>query len=271
MLSATLTSGLSGYGIGAKVRALRLKKKMGLVELGRHTGLSPALLSKIERSRLFPTLPTLLRIALVFSVGLEFFFAGAREKPLVAVVRKAQRVRLPERAGERQPRTDSSRSTSPHRSAASTPTLPSSLHRDGRRAAAHASGRRAHLRAARYAFPADRGRRAHPGYRRLDLFRLERRAHLSPWQRAPLHGDRRDLILRSRQVLCATNRRCALMPSSEGSASKVRAIRSRSSRRLGSASRAFTSASNQPGPSRPKIPSTARPAASASARRSSGR
>jgi transcriptional regulator with XRE-family HTH domain len=46
------------------------------------------MLSKIERGRLFPTLPTLLRIALVFGVGLEFFFAGAREKPLVAVVRK---------------------------------------------------------------------------------------------------------------------------------------------------------------------------------------
>ena len=101
MLSATLEAGLAGYGIGSKVRALRLKKKMGLVELGRHTGLSPALLSKIERGRLFPTLPTLLRIALVFSVDLEFFFAGARERPLVAVVRKAQRVRLPDRSGAR--------------------------------------------------------------------------------------------------------------------------------------------------------------------------
>jgi mannose-6-phosphate isomerase-like protein (cupin superfamily) len=59
--------------------------------------LSPALLSKIERGRLFPTLPTLLRIALVFSVDLEFFFAGARDKPVIAVVRKGERVRLPER------------------------------------------------------------------------------------------------------------------------------------------------------------------------------
>ncbi len=101
MLSATLQQGLSAYGIGGKVRALRLKKKMGLVELGTHTGLSPALLSKIERGRLFPTLPTLLRIALVFSVGLDYFFAGAREKPLVAVVRKGQRVRLPDRPGVR--------------------------------------------------------------------------------------------------------------------------------------------------------------------------
>lgn len=97
MLSATLKNGLGDYDIGGKIRTLRLKKKMGLVELGKHTGLSPALLSKVERGRLFPTLPTLLRIALVFGVGLEFFFAGAREKPLVAVVRRRDRVRLPER------------------------------------------------------------------------------------------------------------------------------------------------------------------------------
>ena len=102
MLSATLQKGLSEYAIGEKLRALRLKKKMGLVELGKHTGLSPALLSKIERGRLFPTLPTLLRIALVFGVGLEFFFTGAREKPLCAVSRRSDRVRLPERPGGRE-------------------------------------------------------------------------------------------------------------------------------------------------------------------------
>ena len=101
MLSPTLKSGLSGYGIGEKIRAVRLKKKIGLVDLGKHTGLSPALLSKIERGRLFPTLPTLLRIALVFGVGLEFFFAGARDQPLVAVTRKNARVQLPDRPGGR--------------------------------------------------------------------------------------------------------------------------------------------------------------------------
>ena len=99
MLSKTLQDGLSDYGIGDKLRTLRLRKKMGLVELGRHTGLSPALLSKIERGRMFPTLPTLLRIALVFGVGLDFFFAGARDKPLVAIVRHADRVQLPDRPG----------------------------------------------------------------------------------------------------------------------------------------------------------------------------
>jgi len=102
MLSKTLQDGLADYEIGPKVRALRLKKKIGLVDLGKHTGLSAALLSKIERGRLFPTLPTLLRIALVFGVGLEYFFAGAREKPLVAVTRKSERVELPDRQGARE-------------------------------------------------------------------------------------------------------------------------------------------------------------------------
>jgi transcriptional regulator with XRE-family HTH domain len=102
MLSKTLQDGLNDYEIGTKIRALRLKKKIGLVDLGKHTGLSPALLSKIERGRLFPTLPTLLRIALVFGVGLEYFFAGAREQPLVAVTRKSERVELPERQGTRE-------------------------------------------------------------------------------------------------------------------------------------------------------------------------
>ena len=99
MLSATLTDGLKAYAIGPKIRSIRLKKKMGLVELGRHTGLSPALLSKIERGQLFPTLPTLLRIAMVFSVGLEYFIAAARDTPVLGISRHQERLRFPEKAG----------------------------------------------------------------------------------------------------------------------------------------------------------------------------
>ena len=101
MLSPTLREGLKAYAIGPKIRAIRLKKKIGLVELGRHTGLSPAMLSKIERGKVFPTLPTLLRIALVFSVGLDFFFSGSRDKPVVGVVRHTDRLRFPEKPGAR--------------------------------------------------------------------------------------------------------------------------------------------------------------------------
>src|SRR5512147_1939390 len=99
MLSETLTTALEGYAIGSKLRRLRLRKKLGLVQLGEHTGLSPAMLSKIERGHLFPTLPTLLRIALVFGVGLDHFFREDSERPVHAVVRKADRIRLPEKAG----------------------------------------------------------------------------------------------------------------------------------------------------------------------------
>ncbi len=99
MLTDTIIDGLKPYSIGEKLRGLRLKKKMGLVQLGKHTGLSPALLSKLERSKLFPTLPTLLRIALVFSVGLDYFFTDERKRHVVAVVRQKDRQRFPDRPG----------------------------------------------------------------------------------------------------------------------------------------------------------------------------
>lgn len=99
MVSKTIEDSLRPYQIGPKLRALRLKKSMGLVELGKHTGLSPALLSKLERDKLYPTLPTLLRIAMVFSVGLDYFFADERKRHVVAVVKKDERIKLPDRPG----------------------------------------------------------------------------------------------------------------------------------------------------------------------------
>lgn len=103
MAKTTMTDELHRYEIGSKLRALRLKKKLGLVDLGRHTGLSPALLSKLERGKMFPTLQTLLRIALVFSVDLDYFFADHRKKRALAIVRQADRLRFPEEPGRRDP------------------------------------------------------------------------------------------------------------------------------------------------------------------------
>jgi transcriptional regulator with XRE-family HTH domain len=98
-VSEAISDGLGRYSIGEKLRTLRLRKSMGLVELGKHTGLSAALLSKLERGKLFPTLPTLLRIAMVFGVGLDYFFTDERKRRVVGVVRKGERVRFPERPG----------------------------------------------------------------------------------------------------------------------------------------------------------------------------
>lgn len=98
MASETIENGLKQYGIGGKLRRLRLRKSMGLVELGKHTGLSPALLSKVERDVVHPTLATLLRIAMVFSVGLEYFF-NPEPKPVLEIVRRKERLRFPDTAG----------------------------------------------------------------------------------------------------------------------------------------------------------------------------
>ncbi len=95
----TVAGWLRPYSIGGKLKALRLGKELGLVELGRHTCLSAALLSKLERSKLYPTLPTLARIASVFDVGLDHFFADERKRHVVAVARKQDRQRFPERPG----------------------------------------------------------------------------------------------------------------------------------------------------------------------------
>jgi len=86
------------YAIAEKLRSLRLRKSMGLAQLAAHTGLSAAMLSKLENAKLVPTLPTLVRIALVFNVGLDYFFTDPRKRHVVAISRKDERIKLPEGA-----------------------------------------------------------------------------------------------------------------------------------------------------------------------------
>ncbi|SPH18583.1 HTH-type transcriptional regulator SutR [Defluviimonas aquaemixtae] len=95
MLSETLNERLGSYRIGQQIRELRAAKGLGLAQLGKHSGLSAGMLSKIERGQVFPTLPTLMRIAMVFGVGLDHFFTDGEVKPVLAVVRRAERLRLP--------------------------------------------------------------------------------------------------------------------------------------------------------------------------------
>src|SRR5262252_10131472 len=93
----TIRRVLSSYDVGRKLRQLRLRKKLALADLGKHTGLSASMLSQLENGRLVPTLATLARIAMVFDVGLEHFFATRRGQKLFAIVRHKERIRFPER------------------------------------------------------------------------------------------------------------------------------------------------------------------------------
>ncbi len=81
--------------LGERIKQLRLKKAMGLVELGRHTGLSASFLSQLETGRVVPTLRNLARIALVFSKDLSYFFEP-EPKTLFRVQRGKDRIRLPQ-------------------------------------------------------------------------------------------------------------------------------------------------------------------------------
>lgn len=86
---------ISEKRIGERIKHLRLKKSMGLVELGRHTGLSASFLSQLETGRVVPTLRNLARIAMVFSKDLNYFFEP-EPMTLFRVHRAKERVRLPQ-------------------------------------------------------------------------------------------------------------------------------------------------------------------------------
>jgi len=81
--------------IGERIKRLRLKKSMGLVELGKHTGLSASFLSQLETGRVVPTLRNLARIAMVFSKDLSYFFES-EPQAMFRVHRRKERVRLPQ-------------------------------------------------------------------------------------------------------------------------------------------------------------------------------
>jgi transcriptional regulator with XRE-family HTH domain len=86
---------IADKAIGERIRRLRLKKSMGLVELGTHTGLSASFLSQLETGRVVPTLRNLARIAMVFSKDLSYFFESEAQATF-RIHRRKERVRLPQ-------------------------------------------------------------------------------------------------------------------------------------------------------------------------------
>ena len=79
---------LEPYCIGLKLRSLRTQKRLTLSRLAAETGLSTALLSKLETDRMIPTLPTLATISRVYGVSMSYFFAEPAQHSL-SITRKA--------------------------------------------------------------------------------------------------------------------------------------------------------------------------------------
>jgi transcriptional regulator with XRE-family HTH domain len=90
---------IEGKRIGERIKYLRQRKHMGLVELGKYTGLSASFLSQLETGRVVPTLRNLARIAMVFSKDLSYFFEPERPE-LFRIVRATDRQRLPQTGAE---------------------------------------------------------------------------------------------------------------------------------------------------------------------------
>ncbi len=79
---------LEPYCIGVKLRLLRTQKRLTLSRLAAETGLSTALLSKLETDRMVPTLATLATICRVYGVGMSYFFSEPARHAL-SITRKA--------------------------------------------------------------------------------------------------------------------------------------------------------------------------------------
>src|SRR5437588_3191929 len=92
---STADSFISEKRIGQRIKRLRLKKSMGLVELGKHTSLSASFLSQLETGRVVPPLRNLARIPMVFSNDLSYFF-DSEPRTLFRVHRATERMRLPD-------------------------------------------------------------------------------------------------------------------------------------------------------------------------------
>jgi transcriptional regulator with XRE-family HTH domain len=79
---------LEPYCIGMKLRSLRTQKRITLSRLAADTGLSTALLSKLETDRMIPTLSTLALISRAYGVDMGYFFSEPGKHTL-SITRKA--------------------------------------------------------------------------------------------------------------------------------------------------------------------------------------
>lgn len=96
--AASVEMMIADNSVGARIRQLRLKRSMGLVELGAKTGLSASFLSQLETGRVVPTLRNLARLGLVFEKDLSYFssqtstaFSGFSARRIACAFRSPRR------------------------------------------------------------------------------------------------------------------------------------------------------------------------------------
>lgn len=86
----------SPFRFGEKLRAVRERKGYTLKFVANHAGVSESLVSQIERNKVSPAIDTLLTLADVLDINLEFLFEEYRRERPVQIIRSQERRTLEE-------------------------------------------------------------------------------------------------------------------------------------------------------------------------------
>lgn len=82
------------YRFGEKLRSVRERKGLTLKTVAQEAGVSESLVSQIERNKVSPAIDTLLNLADVLDINLEFLFEEYRKDHPVKVIRKDDRRKI---------------------------------------------------------------------------------------------------------------------------------------------------------------------------------
>lgn len=84
------------YRFGEKLRQARERKGLTLKNVAQKAGVSESLVSQIERNRVSPAIDTLLALADVLDINLEYLFEEYRQKRPVHIIRTTERRKMNE-------------------------------------------------------------------------------------------------------------------------------------------------------------------------------
>lgn len=84
------------YHFGEKIRTVREKKGLTLKSVAQQAGVSESLVSQIERNKVSPAIDTLLTLADVLDINLEFLFEEYHKTRPVDVIHKDERRQITE-------------------------------------------------------------------------------------------------------------------------------------------------------------------------------
>ncbi|OHD17315.1 MAG: XRE family transcriptional regulator [Spirochaetes bacterium GWD1_27_9] len=82
------------YKFGDKIREIREKKKITLKEVAEKAFVSESLISQIERNKVSPAIDTLLKIAEIIDIDLEYLFSDFKRTKSVSIVKNDERKKI---------------------------------------------------------------------------------------------------------------------------------------------------------------------------------